>query len=53
MKAHETYIAADSLNELIVSLIDCRDPRTAVTLLKSLVPEFVHERDNVDIEKAS
>lgn len=53
MKAHESFIAADSLNDLIVSLIDCRDPKTAVTLLKSLVPEFVHERDNVDMEKAS
>lgn len=53
MKAHESYIAADSLNALIARLMDCRDPKTAVTLLKSLVPEFVHERDNVDMEKAS
>ncbi len=53
MKAHESYIAADALNDLIVSLMDCRDPKTAITLLKSLVPEFVHERDNVDMEKAS
>jgi FlaA1/EpsC-like NDP-sugar epimerase len=53
MKAHESYISADSLNDLIVSLMDCRDPKTAITLLKSLVPEFVHERDNVELEKAS
>ena len=53
MKAHESYIAADVLNELIARLMDCRDPKAAVALLKSLVPEFAHERDNVDMEKAS
>ncbi|NRD90093.1 hypothetical protein C8024_12420 [Sphingopyxis sp. BSNA05] len=54
MKAHETFLAEDMLNELIGDLLDCRDPRDAIRTLKSLVPEFDHGRDNDDnLEKAS
>ena len=53
MKAHESYLAADRLDELIASLMNCRDPKAAITLLKALVPEFMHERDNVKMEQAS
>ncbi len=53
MKAHESYLPADVLNDLIASLVDCRDPQAAVTMLKSLVPEFVHGRDNLPMDKAS
>lgn len=53
MKAHESYIEADALNELIASLMSCRDPGVAITLLNSLVPEFVHGRDNISMDKAS
>ncbi len=53
MKAHESYLAADRLDELIASLTNCRDPKAAITLLKALVPEFMHERDNVKMEQAS
>lgn len=53
MKAHESYIAVDALNDLIANLMSCRDPDDAITLLKSLVPEFVHGRDNVIVQKAS
>tara|TARA_R110002020_G_scaffold430118_1_gene639769 strand:- start:82 stop:249 length:168 start_codon:yes stop_codon:yes gene_type:complete len=35
------------------NLLDCRDPKIAVTMLKSLVPEFEHGRDNDNLEKAS
>ena len=53
MKAHESYIEADALNDLIASLMNCRDPEAAITLLNSLVPEFDHGRDNISMEKAS
>ena len=53
MKAHESYIEADALNDLIASLMNCRDPDAAIMLLNSLVPEFVHGRDNISMEKAS
>ncbi|MEH6702153.1 polysaccharide biosynthesis protein [Parasphingorhabdus sp.] len=53
MKAHESFIALDALNDLIANLLDCRDPDAAVTMLQSLVPEFEHGRDNVSVEKAS
>lgn len=53
MKAHESYIGSDALDELIEGLMNCRDPKAAVTMLKSLVPEFEHGRDNVPMEKAS
>ncbi|WP_417621980.1 polysaccharide biosynthesis protein [Parasphingorhabdus sp.] len=53
MKAHESYLSSDVLDELIAGLADCRDPQVAVTLLKSLVPEFVHGRDNIKLDKAS
>lgn len=54
MKAHESYLAAEILNDLIATLLDCRDPKLAVTTLKSLVPEFDHGRDNDDnLEEAS
>jgi FlaA1/EpsC-like NDP-sugar epimerase len=53
MKAHESCLPADALDELIASLTDCRDPKAAIALLKALVPEFMHERDNVKMEQAS
>lgn len=53
MKAHETYLESDELNDLITGLMNCRDPKQAVTMLKSLVPEFDHGRDNENLEKAS
>jgi FlaA1/EpsC-like NDP-sugar epimerase len=53
MKAHESYLPSEELNELIVSLLNCRDHKLAVTMLKSLVPEFDHGRDNDKMEKAS
>jgi len=53
MKAHESYLPSEALNELIVSLLNCRDPKLAVTMLKSLVPEFDHGRDNDNMDQAS
>ena len=53
MKAHESCLSSDELNSLIASLMDCRDPHLAVKMLKSLVPEFDHGRDNGELEKAS
>ncbi|MEO9635243.1 nucleoside-diphosphate sugar epimerase/dehydratase [Parasphingorhabdus sp.] len=53
MKAHESYLSSEELDELIAGLMNCRDPKAAVTMLKSLVPEFVHGRDNEKLEKAS
>ncbi|MGB5724563.1 MAG: hypothetical protein WBM39_09105, partial [Parasphingorhabdus sp.] len=53
MKAHESYIEADALNDLIASLMNCRDPEAAIILLNSLVPEFAHGRDNDALERAS
>ncbi len=53
MKAHESYLASDALNDLIANLMSCRDPDDAITMLKSVVPEFVHGRDNIIMEKAS
>ncbi|MFK7842349.1 MAG: polysaccharide biosynthesis protein [Sphingorhabdus sp.] len=53
MKAHESYLSSEELDELIAGLMNCRDPKAAVTMLKSLVPEFVHGRDNDKLEKAS
>ena len=53
MKAHETYLPSEVLNDLISDILNCRDPKLAVTMLKSLVPEFEHGRDNDQIIKAS
>lgn len=53
MKAHESYLSSEALNELIENLLDCRDPKLAVAMLRLLVPEFDHGRDNGHIEKAS
>ncbi|MEJ6594518.1 hypothetical protein [Parasphingorhabdus sp.] len=53
MTAQESYIGVDVLNDLIASLLNCRDPKLVVTMLKSLVPEFDHGRDNDKIENAS
>jgi len=53
MKAHESCLASDVLNDLIANLLNCRDPRLAVTILRSLVPEFEHGRDNDEFENAS
>tara|TARA_R110001592_G_scaffold50063_3_gene155294 strand:- start:101 stop:484 length:384 start_codon:yes stop_codon:yes gene_type:complete len=48
------YLMVEILNDLIAHLLDCRDPKLAVTTLKSLVPEFDHGRDNDDnLEEAS
>jgi len=53
MKAHESYLPSEVLNGLVAKLLDCRDPKSAITMLKSLVPEFDHGRDNGRMEKAS
>lgn len=53
MKAHESCLASDVLNDLIANLLNCRDPKLAVTILRSLVPEFEHGRDNDEFENAS
>ena len=53
MKAHESCMEADALDDLIAKLVRCREANEAILLLKALVPEFDHGRDNVVIEKAS
>ncbi|MEH6789277.1 polysaccharide biosynthesis protein [Parasphingorhabdus sp.] len=53
MKAHEVCLAQEVLDGLVAELRDCRDSERAVDILKSLVPEFDHGRDNGDLEKAS
>ncbi|WP_323800105.1 polysaccharide biosynthesis protein [Parasphingorhabdus sp.] len=53
MKAQESCLPSAELNDLIESLLNSRDPEIAVTILKSLVPEFNHGRDNDKLEKAS
>ncbi|MEP2101066.1 MAG: nucleoside-diphosphate sugar epimerase/dehydratase [Parasphingorhabdus sp.] len=53
MMAHESYLEQADLDRLLVQIRKCRASDEAVGLLKRLVPEFEHERDNVKIEKAS
>jgi FlaA1/EpsC-like NDP-sugar epimerase len=53
MTAHESCLEPDALNDLIASLLSCRDPKLAIAMLKSLVPEFDHGRDNGKLQKVS
>lgn len=53
MKAHETCLPPEVLNDLVADLLQCRDAKQAIKMLKSLVPEFDHGRDNQPMEKAS
>ena len=52
MMAREGHLGEDVLAELLAQFQKCRDSHEAIILLKQLVPEFEHERDN-KIEKAS
>lgn len=53
MMAHESHLAQADLDQLLAQIRKCRNSDEAVALLKILVPEFEHERDNVKVEKAS
>lgn len=45
MKAHEDHIKWPELSELIEQLSDCDDPAGVASILKHIVPEFEHKRD--------
>jgi hypothetical protein len=53
MMAHESHLGQTGLAELLNQFQKCREPDEAIALLKQLVPEFEHGRDNEEIEKAS
>ncbi|MBF6603933.1 MAG: polysaccharide biosynthesis protein [Sphingorhabdus sp.] len=53
MMAHESHVGQTGLAELLNQFQKCREPDEAIALLKQLVPEFEHGRDNEEIEKAS
>ncbi|MEW4467877.1 nucleoside-diphosphate sugar epimerase/dehydratase [Parasphingorhabdus sp. JC815] len=53
MMARESHLGQDSLAKLLNEFQKCRNSEEAVRLLKELVPEFEHERDNVKVEKVS
>ncbi len=53
MMARESHMKQDDLDNLIGKIADCRHSSEAIALLKTLVPEFEHERDNLKAEKAS
>jgi FlaA1/EpsC-like NDP-sugar epimerase len=43
MKAHEDFASWDVLQNALSTLASCRDPQTAIGLLKRIVPEFNHQ----------
>ncbi len=45
-KANEHYLDKDAITSITRQLISCADREEALALLKQLVPEFVHRRDN-------
>jgi FlaA1/EpsC-like NDP-sugar epimerase len=53
MMAHESHLAEADLDELLSNLRQCRTSDEIIALLKILVPEFEHERDNMKVEEAS
>lgn len=53
MMAHENFTPWPELIKLVRSLRDCRDRAQAIVLLEKLVPEFEHNRDNVEQVVAS
>ncbi len=53
MMAHESHLAEADLDQLLNSIRQCRTSDEIIALLKMLVPEFEHERDNMKVEKAS
>jgi FlaA1/EpsC-like NDP-sugar epimerase len=46
MMSHENFLTWGELLPLIDELRDCRDPRHALEVLRKIVPEFDHARDN-------
>ena len=48
MKAHETYLPIEQSGPLVDQLAAESDREKAIALLKQLVPEFDHRRDNED-----
>lgn len=53
MMAREGHLGQAELAELLDQFQKCRASDDAIMLLKKLVPEFEHERDNLKVEKAS
>ena len=53
MMARESHLGWDGLKKLLSEIRQCRNSDEAIRLLKKLVPEFEHERDNEKIEHAS
>lgn len=43
MKAHEDFAGWDVLKDALETLSHCRDPKIAVEMLKTIVPEFNHQ----------
>ena len=52
MKAHETYLPIEQSGPLVDQLAAESDRDKAIALLKQLVPEFEHRRDNDDKPEA-
>ncbi|WP_229953952.1 polysaccharide biosynthesis protein [Parasphingorhabdus litoris] len=53
MMARESHLDQSKLDQLLDGIRTCRDSAQAITLLKEMVPEFDHERDNEKAEIAS
>ena len=48
MKAQEDFAPWSSISAVIDRFNACRAPEEAIAALQTLVPEFVHRRDNDD-----
>ena len=53
MMAHENHMEWEDLTSILHRFKQCRESEEAARLLKILVPEFEHKRDNPKIEQAS
>ncbi|MEH6758545.1 MAG: nucleoside-diphosphate sugar epimerase/dehydratase [Parasphingorhabdus sp.] len=53
MMAHESHLGQATLEQLLDQIRTCRNSEKAIALLKILVPEFEHERDNEAVKQAS
>lgn len=53
MMAHEKHLEWQALEGVLERFRQSRDAGEAIALLKTLVPEFEHERDNLATQKAS
>lgn len=53
MMAHEDFVPWAEIVKILDAMRNCRDPKKTIDLIQKLVPEFEHERDNQEIEKAS